>query len=93
MAGLDREAKTMFEWAVKNDPSNATAREGLLGANRALGVADDDCSLRCEPDSPSGLDEGGGLAPPIHEEALSPQHSALQGDHLCSSVGKSLGHP
>ena len=31
------EAQKMFEWGVKNDPSNQTANEGLLKTNKVLG--------------------------------------------------------
>ena len=36
-SGMKKEAKVMFEWAVKNDPENETAKETLKNINNILG--------------------------------------------------------
>ncbi|MCU7497219.1 MAG: hypothetical protein HF300_17735 [Ignavibacteria bacterium] len=37
LLGMETEAKTMFEWAVKNNHTNMFAKEGLAKVNRILG--------------------------------------------------------
>lgn len=39
--GFVQEAKTMFEWAVQNDPDSSGAKNRLAKANRELGLRDD----------------------------------------------------
>ncbi|MGE5458632.1 MAG: glycosyltransferase, partial [Methanococcaceae archaeon] len=39
--GFVQEAKTMFEWAVQNDPVSSGAKNRLAKANRELGLRDD----------------------------------------------------
>ncbi|KAB2925631.1 MAG: glycosyltransferase [Bacteroidetes bacterium] len=46
LAGMDRESKTMFEWAVRYDASNQSAMNGLCRANTELGLPEDDNALR-----------------------------------------------
>ncbi len=46
--GHPEASKTMFEWAVKNDPVSDAAREGLARANQALGLPRDDSTLAIE---------------------------------------------
>lgn len=41
----DKESKTMYEWAVKNDPENNFALEGLKKVNLQLGFSPEDNSL------------------------------------------------
>ncbi len=48
LEGQDREAKTMYEWAVKNNPLNQFATEGLKKVNRILGLKEDDNTLSGE---------------------------------------------
>jgi len=36
----DEESKTMFEWAIKNNPGNLFAVSGLAKVNRSLGFAE-----------------------------------------------------
>lgn len=48
-----QEAKTMFEWAVKNDPGNHAAKNSLVKVNQLLGIAADDDSLA----EPKTIDE------------------------------------
>ncbi len=43
--GMDREAKVMFEWAVKNNPENKMAEEGLKKVNSILCLKETDNSL------------------------------------------------
>ena len=45
LSGNDEEAKTMFEWAVKNDPENIFALEGLKKVNKNLGFEETHNSL------------------------------------------------
>ncbi|MCH7962733.1 MAG: glycosyltransferase [Bacteroidetes bacterium] len=45
LSGNDEEAKTMFEWAVKNDPENIFALEGLKKVNNNLGFEETHNSL------------------------------------------------
>ncbi len=45
LQGRETEAKTMFEWAVVNNPKNHFAAERLKKVNRELGLAEDDNSL------------------------------------------------
>jgi cytochrome c-type biogenesis protein CcmH/NrfG len=45
LAGMDVEAKTMFEHAVANDEENVAGRNGLAKVNKALGLSEDDNSL------------------------------------------------
>lgn len=40
LSGKDDEAKQMYEWAVKNNPNNPFAVEGLKKVNRELGFPD-----------------------------------------------------
>ncbi|MDP3148609.1 MAG: glycosyltransferase [Ignavibacteria bacterium] len=47
------EAKTMFEWAVKNDPGNHIAKNCLVKVNQQLGIAADDNTLS----EPKTIDE------------------------------------
>ncbi|MDP3682492.1 MAG: tetratricopeptide repeat protein, partial [Ignavibacteria bacterium] len=42
---MNNEAKTMFEWAVKNNPENQTAVNALSKANRKMGFAANHNSL------------------------------------------------
>ncbi len=42
---MDAEAKTMYEWAVKNDPANAQAVAGLVKINTVLGLPENANSL------------------------------------------------
>jgi tetratricopeptide (TPR) repeat protein len=51
-------SKTMYEWAVKNDPSSAAGREGLAAVNRLLGLPVSDNTLLPPDDTLSAsLDE------------------------------------
>lgn len=43
--GKDRDSKTMFEWAQKNNPANEFARAGLAKVNLNLGLSETDNSL------------------------------------------------
>jgi len=45
LGGLDKDAKTMFEWAVKNNPNNGFAVRGLSKINKQLGFTDTHNSL------------------------------------------------
>jgi tetratricopeptide (TPR) repeat protein len=38
LTGKEREAKVMYEWAIENNPSNASAMDGLKKCNAALGL-------------------------------------------------------
>lgn len=42
---MDAEAKTMFEWAVKNNPENQSAMSSLASVNRRLGFSQNHNSL------------------------------------------------
>ncbi|NUN69984.1 MAG: glycosyltransferase [Bacteroidetes bacterium] len=50
LAEMDRESKTMFEWAVKNDPENGTARQGLQRVNDLLGLPPEHSALDHAPE-------------------------------------------
>jgi tetratricopeptide (TPR) repeat protein len=51
LAGHDRESKLMFEWAVKNDPANASAHAGLSKVNMELGIdVTDNTLLKTTPE-------------------------------------------
>lgn len=43
-----KEAKTMYEWGIKNDPDNQQAAEGLKRVNELLGLKENDNSLNEE---------------------------------------------
>lgn len=49
LAEMDKESKTMFEWAVKNDPNNQAAVEGLIKINTQLGLVSLHSSLNEAP--------------------------------------------
>ncbi|MGE5402771.1 MAG: glycosyltransferase [Ignavibacteriales bacterium] len=44
-AELYKESKEMFQWAVKNEPSNSSAAAGLARANQKMGLSEDHNSL------------------------------------------------
>ncbi|HMK38265.1 MAG TPA: glycosyltransferase, partial [Bacteroidota bacterium] len=50
LAGLADQAKTMYEWALKNDPSCEAGIRGLSTANRTLGLDASHSSLESGPD-------------------------------------------
>ncbi|HED07623.1 MAG TPA: tetratricopeptide repeat protein [Ignavibacteria bacterium] len=56
--GLEDNAKVMFEWAVKNNPSHPGAQNALTEINVKLGFAEDDNSLFADDsaESPEGKD-------------------------------------
>ena len=45
LSGMDHEAKTMYEWAVRCDPGNPSALHGLARVNASMGLPADDNSL------------------------------------------------
>ncbi|MGD8777576.1 MAG: tetratricopeptide repeat protein [Ignavibacteria bacterium] len=45
LEGQDKESKTMYEWAVKNNPNNNYAVAGLAKLNRMMGKPENDNSL------------------------------------------------
>ena len=45
LEGMDKEAKVMFEWGVKNNPENKMAEEGLKKVNSILCLMETDNSL------------------------------------------------
>ncbi len=49
LEGKDKEAKTMYEWAVKNNPANEMAVKGLNKINEVLGMERNDNSLNASP--------------------------------------------
>lgn len=49
LEGKDKEAKTMYEWAVKNNPTNEMAIKGLSKINEVLGMERNDNSLNASP--------------------------------------------
>ncbi|MDP1995334.1 MAG: hypothetical protein Q8K40_08835, partial [Ignavibacteria bacterium] len=49
LEGKDEEAKTMYEWAVKNDPNNQIALKGLNKINEVLGMERNHNSLNASP--------------------------------------------
>lgn len=49
LEGKDEEAKTMYEWAVKNDPNNQIALKGLNKINEVLGMEHNHNSLNASP--------------------------------------------
>lgn len=52
LSGHQREAKVMYEWAMKNDPGNVAAAKGLAAANRELGLPAQDNSLAVPETAP-----------------------------------------
>lgn len=59
LLGRVEHAKTMFEWGLKNDPHNESARTGLKKANDALGLPPDHSSLSVVAEMHPVHDEGG----------------------------------
>ena len=45
LSGKDKEAKTMYEWGVKNNPLNQFAVEGLIKVNKVLGIQENHNTL------------------------------------------------
>lgn len=45
LAEMDQQSKTMYEWAVKNDPANTKAVHGLSRINQILGLPSDHNTL------------------------------------------------
>ena len=46
LTGNDKQAKIMYEWAVKNNPQNAFAHAGLAKVNKSLGLPADHNTLK-----------------------------------------------
>ena len=55
--GKDVEAKTMYEWGVKNDPDNQIAVKGLKKVNEMLGLAPGDNSLNAQKSLEEQIEE------------------------------------
>ncbi|MGE5406732.1 MAG: glycosyltransferase [Methanosarcina sp.] len=70
--GLMQEAKTMFEWAVQNDPQSLGAKARLAKANRELGLHDDHCTIGS---SGSEENEAQNLVDEAYELFQKKQHS------------------
>ncbi len=62
-AGEDRAAKTMFEWAVKNDPSCTAGTKGLSTVNIRLGLDPSDSSIASPEPPPMASEAKPEMAP------------------------------
>ena len=56
-AGLNEHARTMYEWALKNDPSNRVAAQGLASVPADQGADADSNPMDVEPSAAQGAED------------------------------------